>query len=308
MYDKIFYFHKYYKPVFTFDEKKDHSSRILGDSSNKECRFCGKKEPDVSFGHEAHAISELLNNKLLLTNYECDLCNDMFGRGIENQLGIWLKSYRAITQQKTKKNKFVQLSRFIKFKKEDNDFAFTIIDPAKNNVQVDFGIDSMGKKTVKFTVPTDKYVPLQCYLAFVKFAVSIAREEDIQNLSWAINCLSNEAKMKEYGKLQVLVQHSDKSLQSFVTKLYKLDNDCPYNLPMYAFMIAFQDLFFTIYLPKNGEGYDLELVNSLNWIPNIDILGYKNLLWELIDMSSDIEQKVFQIFGYTGNQVSITTH
>ena len=43
--------------------------------------------PAVSFRQEAHAIPEALGNKTLFVSYECDRCNNSFGRGIENDLG-----------------------------------------------------------------------------------------------------------------------------------------------------------------------------------------------------------------------------
>ena len=57
---------------------------ILGKNEAQRCRFCGGYSPGVSFQQQAHAIPEALGNKTLFTSYECDNCNQKFGRGIEN--------------------------------------------------------------------------------------------------------------------------------------------------------------------------------------------------------------------------------
>ena len=67
---------------------------VLGKTGIQSCRFCGGSSPEVSFQQEAHAIPEALGNKTLFTSYECDNCNQKFGRGIENDLGNWSKPMR----------------------------------------------------------------------------------------------------------------------------------------------------------------------------------------------------------------------
>ena len=64
--------------------------KYLGDSQNKICRFCGRKEPEVHFRKIAHAIPESLENINLFTNYECDECNHKFGNTIEDHLNKYL--------------------------------------------------------------------------------------------------------------------------------------------------------------------------------------------------------------------------
>lgn len=59
------------------------------DKSQRTCRFCGRKQPDVSFNNIAHTISEGLGNKNIITNDECDECNKWFGKEIEQDLIIY---------------------------------------------------------------------------------------------------------------------------------------------------------------------------------------------------------------------------
>lgn len=62
-----------------------HGIKYYGHKENRICRFCGKKEPDVSFSKIAHALPESIGNHVLATYYECDVCNDFFGRNLENE-------------------------------------------------------------------------------------------------------------------------------------------------------------------------------------------------------------------------------
>jgi hypothetical protein len=62
---------------------------VLKHDDDPVCRFCGRRSPEVTFQFEAHAIPEALGNKSITSTYECDACNQAFGRGIENDLGHW---------------------------------------------------------------------------------------------------------------------------------------------------------------------------------------------------------------------------
>lgn len=79
--------------MFVFDE---NTRGKIGepDKSKRICRYCNKTNPEVSFKKVAHSISEALGNKKIITNDECDTCNEKFGTGIENDLILYLNLYR----------------------------------------------------------------------------------------------------------------------------------------------------------------------------------------------------------------------
>jgi HNH endonuclease len=68
---------------------------VLAATADQTCRFCGRRPPDVSYKLEAHALPESIGNRSLVTKYECDLCNEFFGNGIENDFGNWSKPART---------------------------------------------------------------------------------------------------------------------------------------------------------------------------------------------------------------------
>jgi len=82
--------------MFAFDADTKNNIKIgESDKSKRVCRYCNKKNPEVSFKKVAHSISEALGNKKIITNDECDACNEKFGKGIENDLILYLNPYRV---------------------------------------------------------------------------------------------------------------------------------------------------------------------------------------------------------------------
>ena len=88
--------------MFVFDE---NTRQNIGerDKSKRVCRYCNKSKPEVSFKKVAHSISEALGNKKIITNDECDTCNEKFGKGIENDLILYLSLFRNFFGIKGKK-------------------------------------------------------------------------------------------------------------------------------------------------------------------------------------------------------------
>ena len=80
--------------MFAFNENTKNKIGEL-DKSKRVCRYCNKRSPEVSFRKVAHSISEALGNKKIITNDECDACNEKFGKGIENDLILYLNLYRV---------------------------------------------------------------------------------------------------------------------------------------------------------------------------------------------------------------------
>jgi len=67
---------------------------VLGSKPFK-CRFCDGKPPHRTFTKRAHAVSELLGNKVIKSFYECDTCNERFSK-FEDDLGKMTRPVRSI--------------------------------------------------------------------------------------------------------------------------------------------------------------------------------------------------------------------
>lgn len=76
------------------------------DKNKRVCRFCNKTGASI-FGDKknSHAISWFLGNDALFCLEECKICNNTFGRTIENALSSYCQYYRAAEHRKSRNGK-----------------------------------------------------------------------------------------------------------------------------------------------------------------------------------------------------------
>lgn len=154
---------------------------MLGDKENRICRFCGRRPPEVTFRKVAHAIPEAVGNKSIETAYECDACNDMFGRGIENDLGNWSKPMRTFARIRGKSG--------VPTLKKGGDAPGWRIEFAETGFRVTayeddplFEVDERSK-TIVFTLKRDAYTPVAVLKAFMKIGLTLLPDDEIKNFS-----------------------------------------------------------------------------------------------------------------------------
>ncbi len=180
-------FFKIYKieQMLLFHDSKEKS---LKPKRNRTCRFCGKSYPDVTFKNKAHLIPQLLGNKKLLSDFECDICNKKFGC-FENELANYIGITRTLTGLSGKEG-------IPKFKSPDKQFS-TWID---ENHNLTFSESIRGKnvsiddenKTITFTADVHSFNALILYKCFVKIALSIIKDKDIKDFKKSIDFLNND--------------------------------------------------------------------------------------------------------------------
>lgn len=156
----------------------------LGDKQNRACRFCGLSTPAVTFNLVAHAIPELMGNKSLISYYECDNCNQFFGRTIENDLGNWSKPNRTFARIRGKtgvptlKKGGPNPGWRIEYGEAGFDFREYEDDPI-------FAIDE-AKKQVRFDLKRDSYTPVAVLKAFAKINLTIMPSDELPNFKEAL--------------------------------------------------------------------------------------------------------------------------
>jgi hypothetical protein len=152
---------------------------LLGDRENRRCRFCRKQSPEVQFRKTAHAIPEALGNKSIESTYECDVCNEKFGLGIENDLGNWSKPMRTFARIRGKSGvptlKETGSSPAWRIEYVDTGFAISSYeqDPF-------FEIDE-SNKSVAFKLKRDPYTPVAVLKAFMKIGLTLLPDEEVKN-------------------------------------------------------------------------------------------------------------------------------
>ena len=221
----------------------------LGDMSNRECRFCGTKDPGL-FRLEAHAFPEFIGNKELISNYECDICNERFSRTIEDHLAKYTLLDRTIAQIKGKRG-------FPSVKSRSKRSRITV---ANNNIDiayhpddncVDIDLDNRRVSIHGFRQP---YIPRLAFKCLVKMAISLLPENELHHFTETIKWLNIENPSDD----PVTTQDAFSSMCSFtpgpkpfpwiMAALMKRKTDTA-ALPFMIFFIAFSHFTFQIAIP-----------------------------------------------------------
>jgi hypothetical protein len=222
---------------------------FLGDKANRRCRFCGKHPPQVTFRKEAHAIPELLGNKSLFTYYECDECNDFFGRGIENDFGNWSKPMRTMARIRGK-------GGVPAIKRTDQGWR---IEGVSDGLSVKHGEDddppftvNEAKNEIVFRLTRDPYIPVAVLKAFVKMGLSLLPEEEVPNFATALRWIKaaedNSIKAaSDWFVLQTFMPGSYRS--DIITALVLRRKSDDIELPYSFFILIYGNEMFQILLP-----------------------------------------------------------
>lgn len=149
--------------------------------SERKCIFCD--DENATFSKVAHAVSETIGNKSLISHFECDECNQNFGKMFEDDLGKYMLPYKIITKTFGKGNQLsskdgpiedgisygnyrIQLNKN-KPVIENNDAKALIIE-AKNT-----GIIKLDNNKIEVNIPRQHYFPPSIYCSFLKMAYSV---------------------------------------------------------------------------------------------------------------------------------------
>ena len=133
---------------------------------------------------DAHAIPEAFGNKSITSTYECDACNQAFGRGIENDLGNWSKPMRTFARIRGKNG--------VPTMKKGSSGGWRIEYDATSGFDIReyeddpiFEIDEAAK-IVTFRLRRDTYVPVAVLKGFVKIGLTLMPAEEMANFAKAL--------------------------------------------------------------------------------------------------------------------------
>jgi hypothetical protein len=164
-----------------------HARKVrVQDKAGLACRYCHRSPPDVTFRAEAHAAPELLGVGALVSPDECDTCNELFSRTLDDSLGKYLGASRTLSQLRGK-------GGVPAYKAKDGSLVIRLgaeglqVRSAENAglVQVD-----SAAGTIRFQYERQPYIPVCVYKAFVKMAVAIMPEHELaafqDTISWLL--------------------------------------------------------------------------------------------------------------------------
>lgn len=161
---------------------------------NRVCRFCSKSAPDVSFNNDAHVISELLGNHHLVSDFECDKCNEVFGK-YESDLANFLGITRTFQSVKGKKNKIPKFPSYDKKLKVESKFKPQIGQVVclrrLDGLNKTFQFDKENNRTI-ITYVKNPFIPLNVFKAFLKMALTIIDPKYLKNYDFALEYLRSK--------------------------------------------------------------------------------------------------------------------
>lgn len=158
-------------------------------SGKKECRYCHRAEPDVTFHKVAHTFSEGLGNKFTITCNECDDCNAYFGNTCEPDFIAYLDVMRPLFHTKGKDGEIKKI--------EGKNFTVMsdTIDSKLLKIEIKQTSDNLNPvKETEGIISLDlnhtkKIVPQNIYKALVKFAYGIIPNDHLDKFTFTADWL-----------------------------------------------------------------------------------------------------------------------
>lgn len=210
-----FYAHKNYAQIFeTFKERFElvdvviagetrFSKKSLKPKNDRVCRFCGKKAGEVKFKSASHLFSELIGNKELFTDFECDNCNKKFGI-LENDLANYLGISRTVQRVSSKEGipKFKSAGNELNAKARKFDLKEVVIMTTADANKGIIDNSERDKGIIKINYTKNPYIPASVFKILVKWAVSIFPESVVKYYQSCLKYLRGDIEIsggKIYG-------------------------------------------------------------------------------------------------------------
>lgn len=244
-------FHQFYRLSGKLDcpDKKP----LARSSENQICRFCGKASQNVIFNSEAHVFPEALGNHTLVSDFECDNCNNVFSdyeSHLVNFLGPRLQMFGI--KGKNSSRTYPTADKNVKFHRTSiNNKEVTIIaqkDVDQENISIN---RNTGVNAIQYEIRS--YIPTKVYKALLKIALCAISIEEAGAYRKAYDWLLYNTENDSMTKVQHVFYHQLHTNQVFTTPkgfIYKKKVDFA-NLPTHTFIMYVADLVFEIYLPFN---------------------------------------------------------
>lgn len=232
----------HYHLIGYMDLSKVKQKSVVKDSSLK-CRFCGKDNNQTTFMNESHAFPRFIGNKFVLSEFECDLCNEKFSRILENEFANFMKLFHTLNSVKGKKRIPTYKKDGIRIeKKEENHLDLRGIKDS-----------SVSEKGVFCKLETDDFIPVAVYKSLVKMALSMISESDLNKFSKTFAWLQDENHSNEVfhtDDLPLIFTQNKSDWQKFNLSglLYRRKSDNS-DIPAYMFKLYYNLFSFQIYIP-----------------------------------------------------------
>lgn len=240
------------------------SKRVIKLTAPFLCRFCGKKEPEVTFHLIPHAVPELLGANQIIVGDECDQCNQLFSAS-ESHLARFLGPYLTMGAVKGKK-KVPQFESRTEAGKPASKTIIKSAEPGKREVWLDdledYQIDH-EKKIMSLNFRVASVRPSQVYRALVKIGLSLLPGSELPRYKNVMDWLQAPEKPVACFPVLFLTLLTKKKFGLPYVELFrsqKADADDSYT-PELTMILGSGHTLLQIFLPEAGD-YDLSAMAS----------------------------------------------
>jgi len=239
-------------------ELEPGQKKYIGSRKNRICRYCSKGIPETSFRNVAHAFPEFISNRVLISNDECDNCNDKFSNSIEVHLARYLGIESTIAQIPGKRGvpKYSVPGKGprVEYSTEEN-----LLKAEANMADAFLDIHGSEKRFVIHSY-RQPYIKRSVYKCIVKMAIAIMPRDELPNFRRTIDWINISNPKDDLFKTDSLICIRTRSVKSLhaIDALLLRRKDPSSLIPYSIFFIAFYNFSFQIFLPFSEKDKHLK--------------------------------------------------
>lgn len=231
--------------------KNDDPKQYIGDKTEKFCRFCNKN--NRKFTKIAHALPEFIGNHSLISYEECNECNEIFSKTIENDFSNYIIPER-ITSNISGKHYSGRAPLAYKSNTKDVyiinsiNTMFLLSNIGSKNVSIDINSKEMK---LKYYIP--RFKPRNIYKFLLKCALSVMDRDTYNKYSFLIESLKQQKhplddQFRDYIQC-LIINFPGVNIFSGIHSLLLTSKGINKFLPQNIYILSFGSVQFQIYLP-----------------------------------------------------------
>lgn len=264
------------------------------DKTKRRCRFCNHtEEMGAKFSTEAHAISDLLGNKVLFSYDECDECNEYLGSHCEQDFGEFLKFERCLYGIKSRSG--------IPIIKGEN---FEMSHPEGEDIKVKFYVkdDFPSEISDLKLIFNIEFNPQNIYRALSKFFLSLVPlkyKNFFNNTGLWIKSLDDEGNKVSLTNLPIVKKLRVNSLYERPQLIMYIRKDDDLTLPFAVGEFHIFNYIFVFLIPNTDkDNRDFSIQENYNNFWDF-FKHYKSMPdWEELSLNNDEKQNQSQIINF----------
>lgn len=259
------------------------------------CRYCGKKQGEVTFDQNTHLIPELLGENDIHTTDECDHCNGLFSKN-ESHLSKFVRPYLTMLAVKGKKKIPIFQSRTL----DGNEETRTKLEVGagtKRELLIqdldDYKIDA-DSKTMSITFRKEPYRPLSVYKSLLKIALGLLpRKYDTYNRK-TFEWITNKRDEIQFFPVVFITTLKRRYFEHPFAELYRAKSLCTSEeeFPEHTLILGFANQVVQIFLPFSDE-----LLEVNNGKRPLSFNLFPAFSFDKLNESTEIEIKQYDLSG-----------